>query len=135
MSGQTVEIDWQHVLEIAGPYPREAFDFVQEGLGYTVRQVHGDPSKKAPGQRHVSGQQLCLGLRDYAIRKYGLLARSVFEHWNIHRTDDFGRIIFAMIEAGLMSQSDEDQLEDFVGVYQFNDAFDRTRILEMLMNN
>jgi uncharacterized repeat protein (TIGR04138 family) len=107
-------------------YPLEAFLFVERGLSYTAQKVHG---KAAPGRRpsaaarHVSGQQLCLGLRDYALAQYGMLARSVLHHWNIDKSEDFGVIVFAMIRAGLMRKTDDDSFEDFRGVYDFNQAF------------
>jgi uncharacterized repeat protein (TIGR04138 family) len=71
----------------------------------------------------VTGPQLCLGLRDFAIQKYGMLARTVLERWGIRKTDDFGRIVFAMIEAGLMRKSDEDSESDFQGVFDFDEGF------------
>ena len=126
-------VNWETIRELAGPYPHAAFEFVQEGLAHTAQTVHGPENPKeretdAPdGQepsRHVSGQQLCLGLKDYAHRKYGRLARLVLSRWSIHRTDDFGRIVFAMIDGGLMNKSDQDCLEDFSDVYEFDEAFD-----------
>ena len=91
--------------------------------------VHFHPEWHDEQDRHVSGQQLCLGLRDFAIERYGLLARRVLEHWNIRRTDDFGRIVYHMIEAGLMTRQDDDQIEDFFGVYDFNVVFDPESLL------
>ena len=123
------------ILSVAGPYPLEAFNFVREGLGHTAERLHGDPDALPELDRHVSGQQLCLGLRDYAIDQYGLLAPVVLEHWNIHRTEDFGRIVFGMIEAGLMSRTDEDTLDDFRGVYDFREAFSRDELLGQLGSN
>lgn len=109
---------------MAGGFPPEAFQFVRDGLAHTVRMTHGDGAAE-PGDesRHVNGQQLCLGLKDYAVRRYGLLARTVLSRWGIQRTDDFGRIVFAMIEAGLMRKTAEDTLEDFCGVFEFDEAF------------
>ena len=93
--------------------------------------VHGNGASNEPApdeSRHVSGQQLCLGLRDFAIKQYGLLALTVLGRWGLRRTDDFGRIVFAMIEAGLMKKTDEDTLEDFRGVYDFGEAFNALEI-------
>ncbi len=84
--------------------------------GHSLSEI-GAPS------RHISGQQLCMGLRDYAIEQYGLLACSVLAHWHIHRTDDFGRMVFALVDAGLMSKTAQDTAEDFRGVYDFAEAF------------
>lgn len=122
------KVDWSRILA-AVPYPIESFAFVREGLNHTVEHVHEDPEALEEDDRHISGQQLCLGLRDLAISKYGLLAPSVLDHWNIRRTIDFGRIVFAMIDAGLMTKTANDTLEDFRGVYDFAEAFSREALL------
>ncbi len=112
--------------KIAGPFPREAFQFVRDGLAHAVEMTHGEGQvgDDTDESKHVSGQQLCLGLRDYAIEKYGRLARTVLDHWGLRSTDDFGRIVFAMVEVGLMRKTDEDTPEDFANVYDFAEAFD-----------
>ncbi len=130
------EPNLKQMLTRAGPYPLAAYNFVREGLGYTVEQSHGnhddEMSALQSGDHHINGQQLCLGLRDYAIEQYGMLAPAVLSHWNIHRTDDFGRIVFAMIDAGLMSKTDEDTVDDFRAVYNFQEAFSREQLLAHL---
>lgn len=133
-SQENPKIDWERLYSMA-PYPRQAFAFVQEGLAFTMRQIHGDPVTVERDDRHVSGQQLCEGLRDYAIKRYGLMARSVLNHWRIERTDDFGRIVFALIDIGAMSRSDRDSLEDFYSVYSFEDAFSTQQIITSLGQN
>lgn len=74
----------------------------------------------------MTGQELCIGLRDYAVDCFGVLALTVLEQWGIRRTEDFGRIVFAMIDAGFLRKTAEDSLEDFVGVFEFDEAFART---------
>src|SRR3982750_2650174 len=108
-----IKLDWKSIRQNAGPYPQEAFQFVRDGLAHAVKTIFGDPHAPATNDRHVSGQQLCLGLRDYAVVRYGFPAPTVLARWGIQRTEDFGRIVFAMIEAGLLRRSDEDSLEDF----------------------
>ena len=118
-----MEIDLAGVAKTT-KYPLDAFLFVQRGLDFTVRRTHGDPQpQQEPAERHISGQILCAGLRDYAIAQYGLLARTVLRQWHIQGTEDFGHIVFAMIEAGLMQKTPEDSLRDFASVYDFNEAF------------
>ena len=110
-------------------YPLAAFLFVQRGLDFTVRRTHGelpedeelDPAERE--SRHVTGRDLCFGLRDFAIEQYGLLARTVLRRWRIEQCEDFGRIVFTMVEAGLMHKNDEDNLEDFSEVFDFATAF------------
>ena len=120
---QTKELNWSKILNSTGPYPIEAFSFVREGLTYTAQRIHRNPESLSEPERHISGQQLCLGLRDFAIQQYGLMAPIVLEHWHVRRTDDFGRIVFAMISEGLMSKTQDDSPADFRAVYDFEEAF------------
>ena len=121
-------------------YPMDGFTFVQRGLEFTVNRVHGrsqlgggaqtetatQPSSSSEienASMHVTGRDLCHGLRDFAIEQYGLMARTVLRRWNIQSTDDFGAIVFAMVEAGLMHKTDDDALDDFADVFDFAVAF------------
>ena len=132
MSEQVV--NWKIVRQKAGPYPDEAFKFVSDGLRHTAKVVHGESTAKETARghigpdRHVNGAQLCLGLRDYAIQRYGMLARTVLERWGILKTDDFGRIVFAMIDAGLLRKSTEDAESDFHAVFEFDEAFNESSL-------
>ena len=118
------EIDLRELMDKAGGYSPDAYEFIRDGLAHTVDMIHPDLSSDPDDEsHHVTGQQLCLGLKDYAVKRYGLLARAVLSRWGVRRTDDFGRIVFAMVDAGLMRKTDEDRLEDFVGVYDFDEAF------------
>lgn len=130
---QQEHIDWTKVVEEAGPYPLDAFQFVRDGLNYTSRRVHDDYPQLPDHDRHITGQQLCIGLRDFAIESFGMLAPEVLHHWNIHRTDDFGRIVFAMIDVGLFSKTSEDSLDDFRAVYDFEEAFCRSELARLVM--
>ena len=124
---QQVHLDWKTIRERAGAYPQEAFRFVRDGLAHTVKMIYGE-NGEGSADRHVDGRQLCLGLRDYAVKQYGLLAPTVLSRWGIRRTDDFGRIVFAMIDAGLMRKADEDSLEHFHAVYDFEEAFSAVEV-------
>jgi len=127
---EKIHIDWQLMRQAAGPFPREAFQFVRNGLAHTVERLHGEGQlgDESDESKHVSGQQLCLGLRDYAIDRYGRMARAVLDHWGLRSTDDFGRIVFAMVEVGLMRKTEEDSIEDFRAVYDFDEAFDPAQL-------
>jgi len=114
------------LMEVARPtrYPIDAFHFVQRGLEFTVEQIHGDLDPKADSMsRHVSGEALCHGMRDFAIQEYGLLARTVLNHWNVTSSEDFGSIVFAMVDANLLAKTDDDSLDDFRDVFDFDSTF------------
>jgi len=118
-------VDFKTMRDRAGPFPPEAFQFVREGLAHTVETTHGSHASGPldDESRHVSGQQLCLGIRDYAIDQFGDLAGTVLRHWGIRKTEDFGKIVFAMVDAGLMRTTEDDSIEDFRDVYDFDEAF------------
>ena len=113
----------QQVVEDLGLYPPEAYAFIQQGLSFTVQKLHGNV-KDPKASRHVSGADLCEGLREMALSQWGRMARTVLRRWNITTTLDFGRIVFAMVEAGLMQKTDDDSLEDFRNVFEFRTALE-----------
>jgi uncharacterized repeat protein (TIGR04138 family) len=104
---------------LSSDYPVEAYEFVQTGLRYTAAKIHGQ-TLPADGQHHVRGQELCVGLREYALSRWGIMARTVLERWNITRTLDFGKIVFSLVDAGRLGVTDEDTLDDFRNVYDFS---------------
>jgi len=107
-------------------YKPDVYQFVLEGLHFTQEILKKQPLYKAKltiGQAHVSGQELSQGLRDYAINQYGALAGRVLSHWGINQTQDFGNIVFNMVEKKLFSKTEEDSLADFKDVYDFKTAF------------
>jgi uncharacterized repeat protein (TIGR04138 family) len=110
------------IVDDVGLYPVEAFHFVEQGLNHTVKKLRGED--QPAGERHVTGQDLCEGLRELALSQWGLLARTVLKRWNITSTLDFGNIVFALIEGGRMQKTESDTLEDFRNVFDFRTAFE-----------
>jgi uncharacterized repeat protein (TIGR04138 family) len=104
----------------------EAYEFLYEALNHTQKMLGrlptGEVAEGAERQHHVSGQELLAGIRDLALREFGLMARTVFQMWGIQRTDDFGDIVFNLVEAGLMNKTDEDSRQDFHNVYDLDQA-------------
>lgn len=105
-------------------YDRDAYLFVREGLDYTLKllkkQAHTDPK-----HRHVSGQELLDGLRQFALDQFGPMAKTVLEHWGVRKCEDFGELVFNMVEKGILGKTDQDSREDFRGGFDFNEAFVR----------
>ena len=101
-------------------YQREAYLFLREGLDYAQKQI----SKANKNEiRHISGQELVGGLRDFALAQFGPMAATVLNEWGIHQCEDFGELVFNMVEHGLLSKTEKDCREDFKGGYSFEDAF------------
>ena len=119
------------VVRRDGRYPLAAFVFLYEGLGRAEKDIHGERIERGqPKVRHVTGQQLCQSLREEAIERWGMLARTVLARWNIHATIDFGNMVYLLVENELMGKSEEDSLEDFRDVYDFNEAFGAGEVFE-----
>ncbi len=108
-------------------YDYHAYEFVYVALRHTQELLGKVPKKEGAEtpQSHVSGREILDGIRDLAHREYGLMARAVFRHWGIDKTDDFGEIVYNLIDAGLMSRTDQDSKADFHNVYDFDEALVR----------
>ncbi|MGH7505357.1 MAG: Minf_1886 family protein [Longimicrobiales bacterium] len=94
-----------------------AYLFVLSALHYVIEHL--------PEPRHISGRELAEGVRDLAIDRFGPMARTVLEHWGVRQTADVGEIVFALVECGILIKQDDDRLDDFAGVFEFDDAFER----------
>lgn len=119
-----------HISGIYTQYKRDAFLFTFAALDYTVRALNRTHEPETG--RHVSGQELTWGIADYAREQYGPIARTVLAHWGIRETLDFGHIVFALIDAGLMRKTSDDNLEDFRGVYDLDEILNPKRIQDTL---
>lgn len=160
-------------------YHPDAFEFLREGLDYTVNKTHGSkadvvrnvlrwlqehqaelsqlPSLLSRGEipdfivamiremgdleeatdqlnLHVSGEELCHGLRDLAMENWGLLAQSVLHHWGIRSTKDFGKMVFELVDRGLLAKQPDDSIDDFNDVYDFDSAFNDSFRIDIRSN-
>ena len=97
-------------------YKPEAYFFVLAALHFTVSHL--------PERRHIAGKELLAGIRIYGLDQFGPLARQVFDYWGVRSTEDFGRIVFSLVDAKLLGKTEEDSLADFQDVYDFSEAFD-----------
>jgi uncharacterized repeat protein (TIGR04138 family) len=102
----------------------EAYEFLFAALAHTQQmldRVPPDESNRGEQDYHVSGRELVLGVRDLAVREFGFMARTVFHMWGIDRTADFGDIVFNLVEAGLMSKTNQDERRDFEDVFDLDE--------------
>lgn len=101
-------------------FHREAYLFVREGIDYAQRQISKASKSKV---RHVTGQELLGALREFGLAQFGPLTSTVLEEWGVRTCEDFGTIVFSMVDHGLLSKTDEDSMDDFKGGYDFDAAF------------
>lgn len=98
-----------------GRYHERAYLFVLGTIEFLQSRLEA--------RRHVSGAELAWACRDFAQQQFGLLARVVLAHWGVTRTEDIGRIVFTLVEVGMLVTQPGDAESDFEAVYQFADAF------------
>jgi uncharacterized repeat protein (TIGR04138 family) len=98
-----------------GQYNERGYLFVLATIEYLQSRLEA--------RRHVSGAELAWACRDFAREQFGLLAPHVLAHWGISRTEDFGRIVFTLVDVGLLVTQPGDTESDFEAVYDFADAF------------
>ena len=118
------EVSFEETVELIREkdprYARDAYQFVREALDFTQKAI----GKENRGRiRHVSGQELLAGIRDFALAQFGPMAMTVFEEWGIHHCLDFGDIVFNMVDIGLLAKTEKDSRADFEGGYEFYEAF------------
>lgn len=117
--------DIEALAERDGRYSRAAYLFVYDALQHTVEKL-GKASMPRE-QRHVSGRDLIYGISEYALDQFGPLTLTVFDHWGIRETRDFGEIVFNLVNDNLMSKTDDDRIEDFTDVFEFDVELDWKR--------
>lgn len=98
-------------------YKLDAYSFLLSALHHTMEKINPP--------RHITGGEFCEGIRNYAINQFGPMARAVLEYWGIKNTLDFGNMVFDLVEAELMRKTDEDSLDDFKDVYDFDAVFSK----------
>jgi uncharacterized repeat protein (TIGR04138 family) len=99
-----------------------AYHFVRQALDHTINNLKKTGTK--PTRRnHVSGQQLLDGIRVFALDQYGPMAKTLLDTWHVEKCEDFGEIVFHLVEHGILGKTDEDSQDDFADGYTFEEAF------------
>lgn len=98
-------------------YSADAYSFVLDALDFTI--------KKIKTQRHLSAVELLEGIRQYSIKMFGPMTKTVFEEWKIKSCEDFGEIVFDLVICGLITKQDSDLKSDFKNGFNFQEAFEK----------
>ena len=106
-----------------GRYAPEAFQFLYESLDQAVKLAGREAAEGT--ERHVTGQELLAGMRAHALEVFGPLAGHVWRAWGVQETLDWGRIVFLLVEEGLLNRQESDSMEDFRDGFEFDAAFER----------
>jgi uncharacterized repeat protein (TIGR04138 family) len=74
--------------------------------------------QRLPERRHIA-------CRDLALDRFGVMARMVLEHWGVRSSSDLGDVVFTLVELELLMSQSTDTRDEFVGVFDFDQAFER----------
>lgn len=108
----------KRIVKTDGSFHEEAYLFVLSAMDYAMGKIKV--------RRHLSGPELLKSIREYGLAQYGPMTATVLEHWGITKTEDFGRIVFQLVDEGILRKNDTDSLDDFKNVYDFKEAFKGT---------
>lgn len=100
-------------------YQYEAYLFVQEAITYTQKSL----GRLKVGKKHIDGKELLTGIRDYALTSFGPMTATVLSEWGIHTCEDFGEIVYNLIQHKQAEPSESDSRDAFKGGYDFDEAF------------
>ena len=111
------------IADICGKDPRykpDAYFFVREALDFTSKNLN----KPEEGPRkHISGRELLDGIRLFARQEFGPMTMTVLSSWGVTATEDFGEIVFNLVENRIFGKTPEDSRKDFAGIYDFQKVF------------
>ena len=127
MSKKNVHDTWKKLQSVVSKdrrYSMQSYQFIFEALDYTASSLGKKYNSSMEEERHVTGQELSEGVKQYAMKKFGYMTRIVLEQWGVTKSDDFGEIVFNLVDSGLMGKTETDSLDDFKGLYDFYIEFD-----------
>ncbi len=114
---QTLNDILGRIIEQDPRYKEDAYEFVLESLSFT--------QKKFKRPKHISGRELLEGIKVLLMDKFGPMTLTVLEHWGIQSTEDFGNIVFNLVNNKVLSKTDEDHIDHFRNVYDFENVFNK----------
>lgn len=97
-----------NILRKHDEYAAEAYDFLRQAMDSSMRRFN-----KEENHRHLSAEELYMGVCALALEEYGPMARSVLQYWGIKDGEDIGNIVFYLIEGGVFGKQEDDSIEQF----------------------
>ena len=127
MGKKAVPDTWKKLQEITKKdtrFPIHAYQFIFEALDFTASKLGKKNNSSKEDERHVTGQELSEGIKQYALQKFGYMTREIFEQWGITKSKDFGEIVFNLVKSELMGKTESDSVKDFDNLYDFKVEYD-----------
>ncbi|PTY04469.1 hypothetical protein DB346_03270 [Verrucomicrobia bacterium LW23] len=110
----------EKIVQVDSRYDYRSYEFVHEVLQHTLKSLKRGPHG---AHRHVSPQELLIGLRDYTLKEFGPMSKFVLNDWGVKSCEDFGHVVFNLVNERVFGKTDSDSPEDFKNAFTFDDAF------------
>ena len=110
----------ESILKRDKRFDPHAYLFLKDALDFTLKRAAESNDGKS---RHVSGQELLLGFRDLALQEFGPMAGTLMTEWGLTCSRNIGEMVFLLIEEQMFGRQDTDTIDDFVDVFDFEEAF------------
>lgn len=101
-------------------YHPEAYSFLRDSLEATIKRRK--KSRKDAGP-HVGAAELLEGFRLHALDEFGPMALMVLDYWGVQSSEDVGRMVFNLVQAGVFGKTEDDTPESFRDAFDFREAF------------
>lgn len=111
----------EDIVQADPRFSPEAYEFISDAVSYTARKLSKDHART----KHITGQELLEGIREYALQQFGPLALEVLREWGIRDALSVGHMVFNMVDRQLLGKNDHDSLNDFAHHPDFIDSFAR----------
>lgn len=98
-------------------YSLGSYEFVMEALSFSQKKL-GLP-------KHVTGQELLGGIKELLLNKFGPMTLTVLRHWGVCSTEDFGNIVFNLVDNQILSKTEDDKIDHFKDGYDFEEVFNK----------
>lgn len=108
------------LLQADPRYERAAYQFVREVLERIQLRLQQRRSRTGC---QVGAGELLKRIRIDALDQFGPMTCAVFESWGVRSCDDFGEIVFNMMERRIVERGRRDRREDFRQGFDFSEAF------------
>lgn len=95
---------------------------IQSQLSAKLDSLPPKAKPKASRKEHVTGRELCLGIRDLLWRQYGMMSLAIVRSWGLRTSADIGAIVFHMVDSGDLDATKADSPADFQDVLTFDDT-------------
>ncbi len=102
-------------------YASQAYAFLCEALEHTAVKLNRQEGES----RHVSGQELMQGWREFALQEFGPMAWFVMDDWGVTSSEAVGAMVYNFIDIGYFRKNETDSIEDFSDGVDMREALTR----------